>query len=120
VPVPRHDHADPRMRHGGSGVEDVQMGRPAPLPPSQNITDLRALRDPPLTRQPSSLCVRMRRRCHTPPGYCFLPMETTRRLRPCLRRRFRIFRPAFVAIRARKPCLFFRFRLCGRYVGIPM
>jgi hypothetical protein len=29
-------------------------------------------------------------------------------------------RPAFVAIRARKPCLFFRFRLCGRYVGIPM
>lgn len=53
-------------------------------------------------------------------GYCFRPTDTARRFRPCLRRRFRILRPAFVAMRARKPCLFFRFRLCGRYVGIPM
>src|SRR5690606_3753051 len=64
VLVSRYDHTHAWMRKRGSGVEDVQMGRPAPLPPSQNITDLCAACDPPLTRQPSSLCVRPRRRRH--------------------------------------------------------
>jgi hypothetical protein len=96
------------------------MGRPAPLPPSEDRPDLRATRDPLRTRQPPSPSSWMGRRRHLAPAYCFLPTTTTRRFRPCLRRRFRILRPAFVAIRARNPCLFFRFRLCGRYVGIPM
>lgn len=35
---------------------------------------------------------------------------------PAARLRFMTFRPFFVDIRARNPCVFFRFRLCGWYV----
>src|SRR5690606_7015764 len=65
--VPGHHHSDPWMRHGGSRVEDVQMGRPAPFPPPHDLTDLRAARDATLTRQPSSLPLRAGRRRHTSP-----------------------------------------------------
>ena len=41
------------------------------------------------------------------------PMLTTSRRRPRFRRRFNAFRPAFVLIRARNPCLLIRFRLRG-------
>jgi len=54
------------------------------------------------------------------PGYFrpnFDPIRTVRRFRPFLRLRFSVFRPPFFFIRARKPCLFFRFRLRGLYVG---
>jgi len=61
---------------------------------------------------------------HVPPTHALLsyfdPVDTTRRLRPFLRRRFSVCRPALVLMRARKPCLFFRFRLRGLYVGFPM
>jgi len=41
---------------------------------------------------------------------------TARRLRPFARRRFRIWRPFFVAMRARKPCVRLRLILLGWYV----
>jgi hypothetical protein len=41
------------------------------------------------------------------------PISTTRRARPRRRRRFSTARPPRVAIRARNPCLFFRFRFRG-------
>jgi len=50
------------------------------------------------------------------PCYTGLPLSvslTVRFLRPFLRRRFRISRPLLVFMRARKPCLFFRFFLLG-------
>ena len=46
------------------------------------------------------------------------PTDTTSRRRPFRRRRVSVFRPARVLMRARKPCLFFRFRFRGLYVGI--
>lgn len=58
-------------------------------------------------------------RPHALPSY-FEPMVTTRRLRPFRRRRFSASRPARVLIRARNPCLFFRLRLRGLYVGFPI
>src|SRR6266566_3072337 len=48
---------------------------------------------------------------------CLDGILTTRRLRPFLRRRDSVARPQTVFIRARKPCLFMRRRLRGRYVG---
>ena len=59
-----------------------------------------------------------RRSRQEPP--CFDGRETVSCFRPFLRRRERTARPQRVAIRARNPCLFFRLRLCGRYVGFPM
>jgi hypothetical protein len=56
-------------------------------------------------------------RCTPPTGY-FEPTVTTSRRRPCRRRRLRVSRPPLVRMRARKPCLFFRFRFRGLYVGI--
>lgn len=50
--MPRNDQTDTRERDGGSGVIDVQMARPAPLPPYENLSDLRPLRQPPETRKP--------------------------------------------------------------------
>ena len=46
-------------------------------------------------------------------GRHFLGVSTVRRLRPFLRRADRILRPLWVAMRARNPCVFFRFRLWG-------
>lgn len=46
------------------------------------------------------------------------PTDTTSCRRPFWRRRVRVIRPPRVFMRARKPCLFFRFRLWGLYVGI--
>src|SRR5262245_52447518 len=50
------------------------------------------------------------------------PRETARqtvsRFRPFARRRFRTFRPPFVFIRSRKPCVFFRRRTFGWYVRL--
>ena len=46
------------------------------------------------------------------------PTDTTSCRRPFWRRRVSVFRPPRVLMRARKPCLFFRFRLWGLYVGI--
>jgi hypothetical protein len=42
--------------------------------------------------------------------------QTVRRLRPLARRRFSTARPAFVDMRTRNPCVFFRLRLFGWYV----
>ncbi len=50
-------------------------------------------------------------------GSYFDPILTVRLRRPLCLRRFRAFRPPFVFIRARKPCLFSRFRFRGLYVG---
>ena len=47
----------------------------------------------------------------------FEPTVTVSWLRPRRRRRVRVLRPARVFIRARKPCLFRRFRFLGLYVG---
>lgn len=44
-------------------------------------------------------------------------MVTVSLARPRLRRRARALRPPLVAIRARNPCLFDRFRFRGLYVG---
>jgi hypothetical protein len=53
----------------------------------------------------------------SPTSY-FEPTVTTSRRRPCRRRRLRVSRPPLVRMRARNPCLFFRFRFRGLYVGI--
>lgn len=45
------------------------------------------------------------------------PTRTTSSERPRRRRRFNVLRPAFVAMRARKPCLLRRLRFRGLYVG---
>jgi hypothetical protein len=47
----------------------------------------------------------------------FVYARTTRRLRPFARRRFSTARPAFVALRLRKPCARLRFTFDGWYVG---
>jgi hypothetical protein len=39
--------------------------------------------------------------------------QTVSRFRPFARRRFNTFRPPFVFIRSRKPCVFFRRRTLG-------
>jgi len=54
---------------------------------------------------------------HVNPAY-LEPTDTTSCRRPFWRRRVSVFRPPRVLMRARKPCLFFRFRLWGLYVGI--
>lgn len=46
-------------------------------------------------------------------GRHFLGVATVRRLRPFFLRAERILRPLWVAMRARNPCVFFRFRLWG-------
>jgi hypothetical protein len=46
VLVTGYDQSCPRMRSGGRRVEDVQMGRPAPLPPPKQGSDLGAPGDP--------------------------------------------------------------------------
>src|SRR5690606_29998923 len=118
--VARHDHAHPGISHGGRGVQDVQVGRPAPLPPLKQRTDLLATRDPPRARQPLPPTLIARRCCHLPPEFYFEPTATTSRLRPFFRRRLSTSRPARVLIRARNPCLLRRFRFRGRYVGLPI
>lgn len=50
----------------------------------------------------------------------FDPTLTARRFRPRRRRAFSTLRPPRVFMRARKPCLFRRFRFRGLYVGLPM
>jgi hypothetical protein len=55
---------------------------------------------------------------HAPPTGYFEPTVTTSRRRPRRRRRLRVSRPPLVCMRARNPCLFFRFRFRGLYVGI--
>src|SRR5690606_3671131 len=119
VLVPRDHEPRPRMRNGGRGVEDVQVRRPAPLPPLEKPTELAAPRDPPGPRKTSGPRTTPRSRAHGRTAY-FEPVATVRRLRPFFRRRLIAARPPAVLIRARNPCLFFRFRLRGRYVGLPM
>jgi hypothetical protein len=46
----------------------------------------------------------------------FLGISTDRRLRPLRRRAASTLLPLWLALRSRKPCLFFRFRLLGWYV----
>lgn len=61
---------------------------------------------------------RSRSRADQQEGPYLEPTLTTSRRRPFWRRRFRVFRPPLVCMRARNPCLFFRFRFRGLYVGI--
>jgi hypothetical protein len=55
VAVLSHHDPDPGTRNGGSGQEDVQVGRPPPLPPSEDRTDLFAEPDTAGRREPTSL-----------------------------------------------------------------
>lgn len=121
VAVLRDDEAEARTRNGGQAKKDVEMGRLRSLPPPQNLSDIACLvktaglRKPKLAARTRALAIRPRdRSIHEP---YFEPVETVRRRRPRARRRFSVFLPPFVAIRARKPCLLARLRLRGRYVG---
>lgn len=49
--VTRHDDANPRTCFGGRGVVDVQVARPAPLPPLNDPAYLRPAGDPSRSRQ---------------------------------------------------------------------
>jgi hypothetical protein len=113
--VPRHDHADPGTCEG-EGESDVQVGRPAPLPPCEHGADLRSAREAPRSRQPPVTGAAARRRAHLGRRY-MLPTETTRRLRPFFRRRLSASRPPWHPGRA---MLVLRLRLRGLYVGFPM
>jgi hypothetical protein len=116
--VARNYHADPRKGGGGVGVENVQVPRSTPSPPPENLTDLGPARDPSLPWQPTAALL-ARARHGARPAY-FLPMRTVRRFRPRLRRRLSVCRPPRVRMRLRNPCLFFRFRFLGLYVGLPI
>lgn len=109
------------MRNGGSGMEDVEVRRLLPFPPSEHSADItrpgdpRSGREPKSTRRPGSARGRRAHGFYFAP--CFDPIFTVSFLRPLRRRRFRVLRPPFDFMRARKPCLFFRFRFRGLYVG---
>jgi hypothetical protein len=120
VSVPRHDETGSRIQRGGSRVEDVQVARPAPLPPLKQRTDLAAPRDPPRSWQTLLPATSIRCRSHQRLDRYFELFETAKRLRPLRLRRFSTSRPARVLMRARNPCLFKRFRRRGRYVGLPI
>lgn len=120
-------------------MENVQVGRLLPLPPSEQSTDFGRLgdsgagREPLPARRPRSIGPRHDRargqepdrvaqpRPETRAGSYFRPLlepiRTVSFLRPRRRRRLSVLRPPFDFIRARKPCLFFRFRFRGLYVG---
>jgi hypothetical protein len=51
VPVLRDHDTDAWMRVGGSGIEDVQVDRPAPFPPMKDRTDVCASRQTARPRQ---------------------------------------------------------------------
>lgn len=104
------------MRDGGSRKEDVQVSRLPSLPPPQQVANLAGPPDPTRTRQ-STPPRRPRPQAPGAHGSYFDPIRTVRRRRPLPRRRERTWRPFFVFIRARNPCLFSRLRFRGLYVG---
>lgn len=97
-----------RTRRRGSGHEHVELTRPLPLPPAKQCPDLRA---------PAYACAAREPKASRRPGRYFCGIVAASRLRPLRRRRAISFRPAFVFIRPRKPCLRSRFRFRGWYVG---
>ena len=105
----RNDESEPGTRSGGSREEDVHVSRPLALPPLQQLADLRTASNAGAPREPLD-----------PVGWVagYLPPTcTTICVRPRRRRRFSVFRPPTVFMRARNPCLFTRLRLRGLYVG---
>ena len=64
-------------------------------------------------RNTSANCCACNRRALRGKSVTEMDCQTVRRLRPLARRAFNTCRPAFVAIRARKPCVRLRFRLLG-------
>ena len=113
VAVLWHDRPEACTGCGGSREEDVEFGRPPPLSPPQQATDL--------ARAPNSSHGREAYFGWRPRlGGCadyFEPTSTTSRRRPFLRRLDSVLRPARVLIRARNPWVFFLFRFRGLYVG---
>ena len=97
--------------------EDVQARRLPFFPPAKQLPDVPGPGQS--TRRGQAATARRPRSWARPPHRpYFEPTLTTRRRLPRERRRLRAFRPPLVCMRARKPCLFFRFRFRGLYVGI--
>lgn len=113
----RHNQAQAQPLVSGRQKEDVQMRRLLPLPLPEEGPDVPGPGHPTRRRQ-SEPARRPRPRAGQNPGSYLEPTLTTSRRRPFWRRRFRVFRPPLVCMRARNPCLFFRFRFRGLYVGI--
>ena len=105
----RHAKAEYQFIFTNLYEEDVHIRCPLPLPPLKERADL--CREPDARRSRKSLP------CRRSPRAYFPPTVTTSRARPRLRLRASVFRPAFVAFRARKPCLLIRLRFRGLYVG---
>lgn len=98
----------PGEARGIVGPDQLETGGPAAFPGAEYPMDIGG---PP---EPLGAIETLSRRQYPP---CLEGMTTVSRRRPFLRRRDRIARPQRVAMRARKPCLFTRRRLRGRYVG---
>lgn len=113
----RNHNAGPRSRSLRRQKEDVQVRRLLPLPISEKLPDVPGPGDADCRGEPESARRPLTRARPTHRSY-FEPTDTTKRRRPLWRRRLRVFRPPFVSIRARNPCLFFRLRFRGLYVGI--
>jgi len=78
----------------------------------EHAAESRSIKEPVISGEPVALAVRQswivaRRRSRRPKGY------GVNRARPFARRRLRTRRPAFVAMRARKPCVRARLILLG-------
>lgn len=105
---PGNDQSHPGVARCVAGPDHLQRPAPASATRQQAVADIsgtrqaKSPRESPLSRQ------------RLP---CLDGMETVSRFRPFLRRRDSTARPQRVAMRERKPCLFMRFLLRGRYVG---
>ena len=94
-----------RFTHDPNNIEVAKPPPPARLEDPSKVTS---------PRQTGSLAKALRLRQRPP---CFVGTPTVSRFRPFFRRRDSTALPHRVAIRARKPCRFTRFRFRGRYVG---
>jgi len=117
VSMLRNHQAEPGPRPSRRQKEDVQVRRLLPPPLPEKRPDVPGPGDS-TRRGESEPSRRPRSRARQTLGPYFEPTLTTRRRRPLWRRRLRVFRPPLVCMRARNPCLFFRFRFRGLYVGI--
>ncbi len=107
--VLRDDDTEPGVIHGGVGDEHIEIAGPFLFPARKNAPDVGA--EPNANFSWIALTPAPAVRGYLPPT-C-----TTIRVRPRFRRRFNVFRPPALFIRARNPCLFTRLRLRGLYVG---
>ena len=105
--VLRHHQPQPRVSEVTEYPKHIEPLGTTVAPTIYHRSDIRGSYQPPATRES------LRRQTWA----CFEGTRTATCLRPFFRRRFKTALPQRVFIRALKPCLFFRRRLLGLYVG---